>query len=972
MLKSARLIPWWIGLGGLLFYGLTISHGLTVSSLNLAAKVAGWDWLPMVGQPVVWLLTLPLRLLPAAWVPLGLNIFSVACGAMVLAVLARTVQLLPWDASLETGNQWIKTLPLFVATALCGLEFSFWQEATAATGEMLDLLLLAVSLWLLLEYRNSRQQIWLNAAVVVWGLGMAENWLMLLALPVFVGGLLLLVVRPDRPNREMAEMPLFIASMIWFDKLRTIPLIFFVRLIVLGLAGFSVYACLPFANGLAPHAPWSLAHSWHFSLKQSKDLALLLYHQFFGGHRLLLLAVILYFLVPTLSCLVRQRDEDTWDKSMMEQFEIWMYRGLRGILLFGCVWLALDPISGLRQIIHRQSGITMPLLTFDYINALGAAFLAGQLLLISQKKVPAFPVRPAVLRMWRSLAVPMVATGILVLTGILIGRNAPAIFSRNTHPLEVFGQLAVDSLPAGSHGLMLSDQPQKLVAFQAALAHRPQRADWLAVDLRNLPTVEYRAWLQRQQPAGWLAEVNRHPLNPLELMQLFESVARTNRVFLLQSSFGYFFERFQPVPGGTIFELKAREPGKYEISGLPDSLVASNEANWTHIWQTELASLMPAPARRPVGWRKKIPSLGVTAAPRVQNQLLAEWFSTALDSWGVALQQNGRWPEARLRLGQSLQLNSNNISARISLDCNSNLVAGTKTELSGAGQLASQLESLQRLGLLLNNYGPFDDPFFCYLLGTWFQKNGLVRQALEQYERARTLAPALVAPKLALAEMYTRLQLPDRARPLVTHLRDAPRDLPANSAVDLEIALMEADSWLAQTNTPNASRSLQSVLEKHPEDSEMADRIINAFLLMGDFDSARQLVDSQLAKTPNDVHLLNSQAAILIQSGHASDAIPVLDHVLAITNLVAARLNRANARLVCQDYALAETDFRELEQAGAEPGRVCFGLATIARHRQDTNHAIHYLQSCLTNTTSGSTLWRQASNLLQELAPSAK
>jgi tetratricopeptide (TPR) repeat protein len=117
------------------------------------------------------------------------------------------------------------------------------------------------------------------------------------------------------------------------------------------------------------------------------------------------------------------------------------------------------------------------------------------------------------------------------------------------------------------------------------------------------------------------------------------------------------------------------------------------------------------------------------------------------------------------------------------------------------------------------------------------------------------------------------------------------------------------------------------------------------------------------------VQILNNQAAILIQSGRPAEAIPVLDHVLTLTNLPAFRLNRANARFASEDYTAAETDYRELEKTGDEPGRVNFGLAGIAYHRHDTNQTIQYLRLCLSNTPAGTMLWHQASARLRALEP---
>ena len=146
---------------------------------------------------------------------------------------------------------------------------------------------------------------------------------------------------------------------------------------------------------------------------------------------------------------------------------------------------------------------------------------------------------------------------------------------------------------------------------------------------------------------------------------------------------------------------------------------------------------------------------------------------------------------------------------------------------------------------------------------------------------------------------------------------------------------------------------------------------MSAFLALGDVTNALRLVEAQLTKTPDDPASLNSQAAILVQCGRAAEALPILDHVLALTNLPLARINRAFLRLDRKDFAMAERDLRELEKAGTAPGLVNFGLAVLAEQRQDTNQAVRLLRLCLTNAATGTPLWRQASSRLQTLEPPA-
>jgi tetratricopeptide (TPR) repeat protein len=968
MSNFSRRFPLQVAIGALVLYAVTLSHGVTMNSLSLTAKVAGWDWMPMAGQPLLWLLALPLRLLPAAWVPLALNTFSAFTAALTLGLLARTVQLLPWECSWENTGRWVGALPVLLACGVCGLEFSFWQEATAAGGDMMDLLLLATSLWLLLEYRIRRESRWLDAAVFVWGLGMAENWLMLLTLPLFVGGVIRLHGLRFFLHRRSEEKTG--GGETWLQGLFLFRVKFLLRLAGLGLAGFSLYALLPLVNGLAPHSPWDLGQSWHASLKQTKDMVLLLYYQFWLTHRALTLAVAVYFLVPALSCLVRFGDEGTFHKTQADRFVLWIYRSLRVLLLLACLWLAFDPVVGPRQIVQHQFGISLPMLTFDYLDALGAGFLAGNLLLIAQAPVRRRRHSRAGIK-WRQLAVCFAAGCFALIVAGLAARNIPAILHFNAHPLQRFGEMAVESLPAG-RGVMLSDQPQKLAVFQAALSQHRERADWLAVDTRSLSAVEYRAGLERRQPAGWLTDENRHQLTSLEMRRLLEQVARTNRLFYLHPSYGYFFEQFSLEPMGSIYEMKRRGNNPLEIPPLPGDAAGADEIFWTGAWQKVFAPLIAGSDRRQTGWLDTIHRTGLASAPLYQDRLLAEWYSLSLDGWAVALQRQGRWTEARLRFEQALQLNPDNFSARISLACNTNHQSGRKLGLGDADKVAAELGNSQRLSLVMNSCGPFDEPVFCYLLGCSFQQINQPLQAAQQFERTRMLAPGAAAPEFALAELYTRLRYDDRARPLIGHLRDKAKNLPADSAMNVDLGLLEANSWLSQTNIASANIAFESVLQQHPDDAQIVNRVVGTYLAFGDFTNALQLINAHLSKSPDDVPGLNLKASILIQSGNAAAAAAVLDHLLTLTNLPVIRLNRAIARLASQDFAAAETDYRELEKSGAETGPACFGLAVIAEHRHDTNQAVNYLRLCLTNTPPGTILWREAVARLQVLQPGSR
>ena len=581
----APRIPLQITLVALVLYGSTLGCGVTFNSLSLTAEVAGWDWFPMVRQPLFWLLTLPLRCLPAAWVPPTVNLFFSAVAAITLGLLARSVQLLPWGCPLESQSYWIRTLPVLLACSLCGLEFNFWQQAVAASGEMLAFLPLATAVWLLLKFRQCHQIRWLYWAAFVWGLGMVDDWLMMLTLPIFLAGALWVKISSLVSTRNRSDVPVFVTATFWLEQLyslRRILLKFMGVIIGFCFGGFLIYALLPLVNTLDPNLPPSHGAAWLTSLKQTKHLLVSLFHQIWSS-RAVLIAVGIYSLVPILSCLMRQHGGDISKKQRLNPWadhhyrrrtkedifvgiiqrtfgsglELWFNRGLSAVLLVACIWLAFDPKIGLRQILKNQINVSMPLLAFDYFNALGAAYLVGSLLIFWQNQFQ-LPRTGIPWRKWLAavvrprLAVPVVGTVLALIIIGLVARNTPAIISLSRHPLQRFGELAVASLPTG-RCVILSEQPGQLAVFQAAQSHHRNRSEWLAVDLRTLPLVEYRAWLEHRQPAGWLTELTRHELSSAELLLLLEEVAKTNRLFILHPGYGYIFEQFYLEPAGAIY-----------------------------------------------------------------------------------------------------------------------------------------------------------------------------------------------------------------------------------------------------------------------------------------------------------------------------------------------------------------------------------------------------------------------------------
>jgi tetratricopeptide (TPR) repeat protein len=951
--KVIRRFPFQVALGALLFYGFTLSHGVTFNSLALAAKIAGWDWQPMASHPLLWLLTLPLRLLPAGLVPWGLNLFSAVCGAATLGILARSLELLPWFRPLAGLNRWSARLPLLLAVAACGLEFSFWQEATAATDEMLDLLLLAVAVWLVLEYRVAKNGDWLAAAALVWGAGMAESWVMQITLP------------------------LFIASLIWLRRLRFFKLQFILPMVALGLAGFAIYALLPMVNGLQPGSPWNLSQACIQSLSASKILLQWIYNQFWAWHPIMALVVALFFLLPLTALLLPFGNAVTKNKSRLDRAQIWIFRGVGAGLLLFSVWLAFDPILGLRQLLARQINVALPLLTFDYLNALAIGFLAGNLLLIlkpGERTRPRRKFNQQLVAGLQQAAVPALSTLLAVLVLGLAARNLPAITLVNRQSLRQFGELQWRSLPPGG-GIVVSDFPLQLDVFQAAQASLGGRPQWLPVDLSALPKPEYRAQLIRLGLGGGLAPDSAHDLDRDQMLLLMDGLAQNHRVFYLHPSSAFLSELFYARPAGLVHELIHYPAGAINPPRLATPAMAENDKVWNN-FAPEIASLQPpASPVKPSLLDDVENNFYLEPVASGQTRLLQEWFSLALDDWGAQLQRNGLLPAARRRFDQALQLNTNNWIARLNLYCNANLQSRTNDmSLLAVSGLEAQLRSAQNRASAVGCLGPMDEPDGCFILGNDYQQERLLRMAMQQYNRARVLAPRVLAPEFALAELYGRCGLTNQAMTTLNHLRAEIKVLPDNAGFDLQLALVEAGVWMSESNQARAIATLQNAVQRHPNDPATLNQICEAYYSFGDFNNARQLAARILEQQPDNISALLMQSSVFLQTRRADLAIPVLNHVMALTNSASVKLIRAIAYVETQNYTAAGADYHDLEQMPPSAFQADYGLAQIAELQHDTNTAIHYLKLCLTNTppdTAQSRKVRQRLDALQSPPPGA-
>jgi len=914
-----KRVPLQVTLVALVLYTLTVSRGVTLNSLPLTAKVAGWDSLPMTSQPLLWLLTLPLRLLPAGWAAPALNEFAAVCGALVLGLLARSLEMMDWDRPLALLGRRLRKLPIVLGCGVCGLEFNFWQESAAATGEMLQCLMFATAVFCLLQFRLNRNFRWLKLAALVWGAGMADNWMMIYSLPFFT------------------------VAALWLGGGKFLNRRSLLQLTVAGAAGFSIFFLLPLGQGLAPGSPWGFIETWQVVLKTFKHLLVNIYLLFWGmnQHRVTTLGAILFFLAPLLPCIYQNRDLGTFDRLPVDQFQVWIHRALRLGLLLVCLWLAFDPVIGPRQLLLKQLGHTLPFLSLDFLLGLGAGFLVGNLLLaLHAKPVDIFrPPNPLEWAFDRAATPFFAGLSVLVFAGLLF-RSTPAIALANRQPLEQFGAAALRCLPSGG-GIVLSDDPQRLYVFEAAAAKSGHGGgDWLAVNSRLLPDPFYRRQLAARYPADWLTNLNQGVLNPLGMVKLVDGLARSHDVYYLHPSFNCLSDLFYNEPSGLVYRQKAYADKAINVPSEDPAALAGNRSFWDQ-QAPRLAAL-----QQDCAWPAKagLDSLGLKPVSADQTRTIAGWYAASLDDYGVRLQRAGSLDQAGKCFATALGLNPQNTAASLNQAVNTNLAAHAELSALAPDSLLAQLGNFPTMAWFIINCGPVDEPAFCTQLGAVCFSSGLERLAIQQFERAAVLAPSVVPPQMALIRLYTRYGYPEKAQTWIHRLRALIQSRPDNQTLDSELSVLEANLWLAQTNRAAASGVLQSLWDRHPDDRQISALVAKGELVVGAYTNALPLVRQLLADDPDNLDGLYMLAGISVKLGRFTDALPVIDRALTLTNQPAYQLVRAEARLGAGQLAAAETDYLELHQRLPDNLSVCSGLAEIAWRRHDTNQARVWLE----------------------------
>lgn len=620
---SLKILPWLVVLAALAIYVATANRWVTFASLPVVGKLLGWDWWStQTVAPLNYLITLPLTMVSQDSAPGLMNALSAVLAALTLGTLARTVALLPQDRTREQRQKdrnpngllgiptnWIP--PVFAILAL-GFQMTFWEHATAATGEMLNLLLFAHVVRCLLEYRQAQKEHWLYQFVFVYGLATANNWAMI------------------------GFFPLFLLALVWFRGKSFFQLKFLSKLVIFGLLGLCLYLVMPLVESSRGNGQFGA-----------------LFHEQLGTQKQILKSIPLWMplmlslvvFIPLLSMTIR------WPSNMSEAnpiaafLTLLMFYLIHAVFLGFSIWVMFDPTYS-----PRMMGLGLPFLTFYYLIALNIGYYSGYFLLVfRQSEQRGWKRQSSMQNGLAWLITVAVWAGPVVVAGLLIQRNLPTIRGNNIFALREYSKRIVASLP-DKGAMLLSEEPHLLLLLEAYYAANGKNPHML-IDTRSLPYARYQSVLAKHYPDRWMDLVTGKSLpDPLPVsgvVQLIGIHAQSNKFFYLHPTSGpQILEHFHPEPRGVIFEMRPYQTNQLLAATPTPEEEKQNDAFWQE-QRDFLNQLQPY---------VKNPYCGASVVGR--------YLSRSLNEWGVALNHAGQTNAAQKYFDDAIMMNPANVAAK--------------------------------------------------------------------------------------------------------------------------------------------------------------------------------------------------------------------------------------------------------------------------------------------------------------------
>lgn len=928
----------------------TMSQSVTLDSLVEVGKVAGWDWSPKVNAPVQFLMTLPIQWwVPANLQPSTLNLLTVFLSALVVYQLARSVSLLPHDRTRdqrvrEPSDYSLLTLPSawlppVFAALTCLLQLTFWEHATALTGEMIDLLMFSFAVRALLEYRIGRSEKWLNAFALVYGVSITNNWAMI------------------------GYFPLFAVALIWVRGLGQLSLGFLGRMLLLGASGLILYLLIPFwivssypqASGIMDYLVLQLGNQKNMLTGIPKSLVVVLS---------------LTSLLPVIAMSIRWPSTLGDTSAAGAMLQNLMFKIVHLVFLGICLWVMFDPPFS-----PRERGLGLSFLSFYYLSALAIGYYAGYVMLVFGP----LPERSASRRKHRQgggAFLNPVFRGLIWVAAVgvpvaLFRQNHPSIKLRNGPMLETFASKQVEDLPTGKSILFVDDSIRGLLTMMGlSMSSTHNTKEISLVDTSVLSNPFYQDWIRSRLTEVWAQDLPEDKIPATidlgSILNVLAGLIQSFPVFYAQSSFGVYFEYLYPESHGMVSQLRAYQSD--DPQPLPPEPKEAAVQKIMDFWEA---------------FDEAIPylSTGVEKEERT-SKLLGGMVAVELNNQAARLQRLGyAEPSGRL-LKQAQRYAPDLASTKVNLEIQSLIAKGESLEeVITDKEWTEWIATYRSVDLMLKAIGEVNAPRFHYNLGAQLFSGGNFRQALDRFDAAHGLNSQNAKYALAKASALLNLGFPDNTLSFLQEMKAS--GLSLEPTQEAEMVRLEGLSLFGQGNRFLATGDEDAATQSHqlaesvllqgrkafPKSETILDTLAQVYFFTERYQETAELCDQWLLINSRSLNAFQTKAVALMRQDRFEDAMPSLNQALELSpdNRIFL-LNRAICYLRQQSYDKARADYQLLESLSSEPNHAVFyGLAEIARNQDDSETAIRYYEAYLKSAPPQTDEFQEVSAALEKL-----
>jgi tetratricopeptide (TPR) repeat protein len=939
-----RRLHWVIVAVFFVLYFLTLNPWVTSSSLMSVAKITDWNWAPQVDNPLLYLVTLPVRWVPSSFQPIVLNLMAALLGALTLGQLARSVSLLPHDRTrdqrqrersdyslLSASSAWMP--PLF-ASLICGLQLTFWEESTAFTGEILSVLVFACLIRCFLEFRILQEDRWLYRLALIFGFAVPSDW-------AFIG-----------------FSPLFVWAIIWTKGLETFRPAFMLKMTLLGAIGLSTYALLPLVILYTNPGAGTFLELLEALIGTQKAYLL-------GVPNTVIILLSLTSLLPVLVMGIRF-PSSVGDVSVVgAALSNFMFRAMHLLFLGACVWGAFDPAFSPRSVARS---LPVSFLTFYYLGALAVGYLSGYALLVFGRMSSQSHRRNIRENRFLNMSVTAVLWVAVVVSPLgLLLKNLPSIRLINGDQFGAFGEMLIQQLP-NEKALILTDELYSTLVVRSVLARQGLERDYQVIEMNSLRIRYYeenvRARLASSWPSLFSGDNMPSTINVVSLLNVLGKISGENPIYYLNSSFGLYFEIFYPRQRGLVTELIPYEEIEVSPPSYSESEISSNQVFWQEM--AEKLSDLP---------------LGLESLDK-GSRVIGDWASREQNVWGVMLQQEGKTEESKLAFERAQRWNPENTCVDVNLRQNEVLLGvGDSTTVA---LTVNEVQAVQRnygtFEQLLSANGPIDEASFRLLMGDEFSGGQNHRQAVINYKRAAVLDPENVETKLLLANSYLMAGFAGSVLSQVAEIKKLHPVM--ETAARSELIRLEALGHYGIGNKDGdagneekqaesfavAEGLLVGAIAEDPANEVLLETLYQVYLLTSRYAEALVLFDRHLEISPSDPKLLQNKALAHMRLGQYGEAIAPLSLVLSSDPANAfARLNRAISYYREEDDENAKLDYQIVAETLPDHPAIHFGLGRVAERVGDKAKAILHFERYLEHAPKETDEYRQIEESLSIL-----